>query len=207
MYAMVCTRPDIANAVGNLSKYCEDPSQLHWIAAKRVLRYLVTTKSTKLTFGLHGDQGLVGYADADWASDIDTRRSTTGYVYKLFGTAISWKSQRQHTVATSSTEAEYMALYAAAQEVLWLRRLLQDLRVIDHKATKIWQDNQGTIALTKNPMFHARTKHIDIKYHFTRSMIEDKTIEVDYKSTHEMQADALTKGQANGFHERRRLED
>jgi hypothetical protein len=147
----------------------------------------------KLVYGLIPDEELVGYADANWASDIDTRRSTTGYVFKLFGTVISWKSKRQHTVATSSTEAEYMALYAASQEAVWLRRLLKDLQVISNKPTKIWQDNQGTIALAKNPMFHARTKHIDIKYHYTRNLIEDNTIVIDYKSTQEMQADALTK--------------
>ena len=147
---------DIANAVGNVAKYSEDPSKEHWIAAKRILRYLITTKDMKIVFGssYNNEDCLIGYADANWASDVDTRRSTTGYLVKLFGTVISWKSQRQHTEATSNTEAEYMALYAASQEVIWLKRLLQELQVIETEATKIWQDNQGTIALAKNPIFH-----------------------------------------------------
>jgi hypothetical protein len=193
MYAMVCTRPDIANAVANVARYSDDPSHDHWSAAKRVLRYLVTTKHAKLVFGSRPSEGLEGYADANWASDVDTRRSTTGYVFKLFGTAVSWKSQRQHTVATSSTEAEYMALYAATQEVIWLRRMLLELQVIDEVSTRIWQDNQGAIALAKNPIMHARTKHIDIKYHFTRNLIEDGVIVIEYKPTQDMVADALTK--------------
>src|SRR5690242_9418395 len=93
-------------------KVLRRPSQEHWIAAKRILRYLNTTKNMQITYGDQGSSELVGYADANWATDIDTRRSTTGYVFLLNGGVVSWKSQRQHTVATSSTEAEYMALYS-----------------------------------------------------------------------------------------------
>ena len=193
MYAMVCTRPDIANAVGTISKHCEKPSRVHWIAAKRVLRYLVTTKNMKIKFGSQPRSELVGYADANWASDADTRRSTTGYLFTLNNSVVSWKSQRQHTVATSSTEAEYMALYSAVQEMIWLRRLLKDLKYIQDKPTMIYQDNQGTIALAKNPTFHSRTKHIDIKYHFVRDKIKSSELVIEYKATQEMVADALTK--------------
>jgi hypothetical protein len=193
MYAMVCTRPDIANSVGTVAKYCENPSEEHWVAAKRILRYLVTTKNMQLVFGGKGSAELIGYADSNWAADIDTRRSTTGYVFMLNSSLISWKSQRQHTVATSSTEAEYMALYSAVQESIWLRRILKELKQLKDLPTMIYQDNQGTIALAKNPIFHSRSKHIDIKFHFTRDKIQDGVIQVEYKSTQEMVADALTK--------------
>jgi len=147
----------------------------------------------QLVFGGKGSAELIGHADSNWAADIDTRRSTTGYVFMLNSSLISWKSQRQHTVATSSTEAEYMALYSAVQESIWLRRILKELKQLKDLPTMIYQDNQGTIALAKNPIFHSRSKHIDIKFHFTRDKIQDGTIQVEYKSTQEMVADALTK--------------
>ena len=193
MYAMVCTRPDIADAVGSVSKYCERHNNEHWIAAKRVVKYLKTTSKYAIKFNGNEASELVGYADANWASDPDTRKSTTGYVFLLNGGAVSWNSKRQTTVATSSTEAEYMSLYSAVQEAIWLRRLLKDLKYESSGAIKIYQDNQGTIALAKNPTFHSRTKHIDIKYHFAREQVKAGNIELEYLPTNDMVADALTK--------------
>ena len=193
MYAMVCTRPDIADAVGSVAKYCEKYSNEHWIAAKRIAKYLKTTSKYALNYGGNNSSGLVGYADANWASDPDTRKSTTGYVFLLNGGAVSWNSKRQSTVATSSTEAEYMSLYSAVQEAIWLRRLLKDVNYDTNGAIKIYQDNQGTIALAKNPTFHNRTKHIDIKYHFSREQVKSGNVELEYVSTNNMIADALTK--------------
>ncbi|POM77343.1 RxLR effector candidate protein [Phytophthora palmivora] len=180
MYLATSTRPDIAYA--------------------RVLKYLKTTQDVGLVFngGIKGE--LVGYADANWAGDLDTRRSTTGYVFFLNGSAISWKSKRQPTVATSSTEAEYMALYNAIQEAVWLRQLLKDLGYENKGATTIYQDNQGCIALAKNPAYHTRTKHIDIKFHFLREKVESKTVELEYKPTDEMIADGFTKVLARNKH-------
>ena len=108
MYLMLCTRPDIANAVGCVAKYCESYDLSHWTAVKRILRYLQTTKNFQLEFSGQCIEKLTCYADASWANDLDTRKSTTGYLFKLNGNIISWKSQRQSTVALSSTEAEYM---------------------------------------------------------------------------------------------------
>uniref|UniRef100_A0AAV1V3K5 Integrase catalytic domain-containing protein n=1 Tax=Peronospora matthiolae TaxID=2874970 RepID=A0AAV1V3K5_9STRA len=193
MYVATCTRPDIMHAVGEVAKYCERHGKSHWIAAKRVLKYLKTTADYSIVF--HGtDKGeLLGFADASWASDLDSRRSTTGYVFFLHGNVVSWKWKRQPTVATSSTEAEYIALYAAAQEAVWLRLLLSDIGVEVGAATTIYEDNQGCIALAKNPVYHARTKHIDIKYHFLRDKVEEGVIELEYMPTEAMIADGLTK--------------
>ena len=132
---------------------------------------------------------LCGYADADWAGDVTSRKSTTGYVFQLGNATISWKSKRQTVVALSSTEAEYVALCAAAQETVWLRHLLASIRFKQKDATVVHEDNQGTIALTKNP---SRTKHIDIKYHFVQEAIEKKDVCLVYCPTEKMVADILT---------------
>ena len=193
MYLMLCTRPDIANAVGCVAKYCDNYDVSHWTAVKRILRYLQTTKDFRLEFSGEKREKLVCYADASWANDLDTRRSTTGYLFKLNGNIISWKSQRQSTVALSSTEAEYMGLSTAVQEAIWLKKLLKEFKIYPDESVTIYQDNQGAIALAKNPVFHQRTKHIDIRYHFVREMLEDKEIEICFTPTSEMHADFLTK--------------
>ena len=181
------------HAVGEVAKYCEKYGKQHWTAAKRVLKYLKTTADYSIVFNGKHKQELQGFADASWASDLDSRRSTTGYVFFLHNSVVSWKSKRQPTVATSSTEAEYMALYSATQEAVWLRLLLSELGCTLETATKIYEDNQGCIALAKNPVFHARTKHIDIKYHFLREKVEEGVIELEYMPTDKMVADGLTK--------------
>jgi hypothetical protein len=193
MYLMLCTRPDIANALGCVAKYCDGYDQSHWIAVKRIIRYLNTTKDLKLTYGIGPEIGLECYADASWGDDLNTRRSTTGYLTKLDGNIISWKSQRQPTVALSSTEAEYMSLSAAVQEIIWLKKMLSNLKIYPESKVKIYQDNQGAIALAKNPIFHQRTKHIDIKYHFVREKVESGEVELVYVPTVMMQADFMTK--------------
>ena len=140
-----------------------------------------------------GDE-LYGYSDADWAGDVDTRRSTSGYVFKIGDAAISWCSKKQITVAKSSTEAEYVALSAAAQEAIWLRRLLMDIGFGNSGPTVLYEDNNGAIELSKNPKHHNRTKHIDISHHFTRERVESKELSVVYCHTGDMLADTMTKG-------------
>ena len=130
MYMSVCTRPDISFVTGSLARYMANPTTVHWQAAKGVLRYLAGTADYGITFGGSGNMEMIGYCDdADYAGDIDTRRSTTGFVFTLNGGAISWQSKRQPTVAASTTEAEYMAAAAAVKEGLWLRKLLSDLNI------------------------------------------------------------------------------
>ncbi|KAG2782680.1 hypothetical protein PC111_g24477 [Phytophthora cactorum] len=174
MYLMVGTRPDLAAAVGVLSQFAADPCPTHWQALKRVFRYIQGTKTHGIEFQGSCEDGLQGYSDADWAGDIESRRSTSGYAFMMNGGCISWRSKKQRTVALSSTEAEYMALSEATQEAVWLKVFLCELgEMANDEAVKIYEDNQGSIALAKNPEFHKRTKHIDIRYHFVREKVED----------------------------------
>jgi transposase InsO family protein len=198
MYLTVGTRPDIAAAVSEAARFMANPGRKHWEAVKQIFRYLRGTSSAVLRFrGGHDTVELVGYADADWGMCLDTRRSRTGHVFKLdkHSGAISWKSKLQPTVALSSTEAEYMAVCAATQEAVHLRRLLNDLghHVPDGTPTMILEDNQGCIAMAKNPILHDRTKHIDIKFHFIRDKVRDNTIKLSYVQSKDQVADALTK--------------
>ena len=127
---------------------------------------------------------------------MSTRKSTSGYVFRLGGATISWKSKRQTIVALSSTEAEYVALGLATQQVIWLRKLLASIDFKQSEATVLYEDNQGTIALSKNPKSHSRTKHIDIKCHYVREAVEKKETVLVYCATEKMMVDVLTKGLA-----------
>ncbi|GMG39212.1 unnamed protein product [Aspergillus oryzae] len=194
MYLMVGTRPDLAAAVGVLSQFAADPCPTHWQALKRVFRYIQGTKTHGIEFYAANEEGLQGYSDADWAGDVETRRSTSGYAFMMNGGCISWRSKKQRTVALSSTEAEYMALTEATQEAIWLKAFLCELgEMKSDEAVKIYEDNQGSIALAKNPEFHKRTKHIDIRYHFVREKVEDGQVVLQYCSTKDMKADLMTK--------------
>ena len=136
---------------------------------------------------------MEGYSDADWAADTEDRRSTSGNLFLMPNGAINWASQKQPTVALSTGEAEYIALCLATQECVWLRQLCKDWQIQCSSPITIHADNQGTIAMSKNPILHKRTKHIDIKFHFAREKIQDKTMELKYCPTHEMVADIVTK--------------
>ena len=201
-YISTSTRPDIAAAVGMLSKYMSKPGYVHWMGVKRVLRYLRGTYDYGLVFVGNSNDGLNAFSDSDWAGDVETRRSTSGYVMRFGNSTVSWCSRRQATVAKSSTEAEYVALSQATQEVVWLRRLLVDLGVVVNSPTTIREDNQGAIDLSRNPKHHNRTKHIDVSYHFTRERIVTKEIDVCHVPTGDNVADIMTKGLAKGPYEK-----
>jgi hypothetical protein len=202
MYAMLGTRPDIAYVVGALSQYCSNPGPAHWNAIKRVFRYLKGTINYTLRYEGNNKDRLVGFCDADWAGNVDDRRSTTGCAFIIAGGAVSWNSKKQATVALSSTEAEYMAATQATKEAIWLRKILTDLGYTQDQPTVIYGDNQSCIALTKNPTYHARTKHIDIQHHFVREKVEDGTIKLVFCGTEDMAADVLTKGLSRDKHGR-----
>lgn len=191
MYAMVCTRPDIAQAVGAVSRYMNNPGKTHWEAVKWILRYLRGTTDKALCFQ-GGDTTLTGYVDADLAGNIDVRKSTTGYVYTLGGTAVSWVSQLQKIVALSTTEAEYVAVTEASKEMVWLQSFLEELGK-KQENNILYCDSQSAIHLAKNPSFHARTKHIQLRYHFIRSLLEDGILKLEKISGAQNPADMLTK--------------
>ncbi len=193
LYAAVATRPDIAQAVAAVCRFTAAPNQVHMTAAKRILRYLKGTADFGLLYFKSDLQPLHGYCDSDWGGDRDTRRSTTGHVFKSAGAAVTWSSQKQSLVALSSCEAEYVALAAATQQAQWLRRLVQDLG--DKMATplEIFEDNQGAIHLASNPGHHKRTKHIDIRHHYLRDVVANGDIKLTYVPTKQQAADLLTK--------------
>ena len=193
LYAAIATRPDIAQAVGVVSKFCANPTQNHLTAAKRILRYLKATAYLGLSYKKCADGNLIGYSDADWVGDIDDCHSTSGNVFSFACGAVSWLSKKQATVSLSTAEAEYVALSTATQEAIWLRRLLADIGEPPEGPTEIYEDNQGAISMAKNPVGHARTKHIDIRYHFVREGVRDGAIALKYIATDEMIADILTK--------------
>jgi hypothetical protein len=191
MYFSVCSRPDISQAVGVLSRYMSAPTVEHWQAAKGVLRYLAGTVDVGLLYS-RSKASFAGFCDADYAGDLDGRKSTTGYAFVMNGGAISWSSKLQSTVACSTVEAEYMAAAAAVKEALWLRMLCNDLG-ISLDTVKIWCDNQGCIKIAKDPIASVRSKHIDVVHHFIRERVARKEVELVYCETGSMAADLLTK--------------
>lgn len=193
-YASIGTRPDISAAVGVLSQFMSNPSSEHWTGVKRILRYLKGTLTFGLKFIASKNFSLVGYSDADWAGDINSRKSTSGYLFRIGDATVSWRSKKQAVIALSSTEAEYIALSSAAQEAIWLRRLLDSIHCTQKSGTVVFEDNQGAIALSSNPNNHPRTKHIDIKYHYTRELVQNGVIRLIYCPTNDMLADMFTKG-------------
>jgi hypothetical protein len=201
MYAMLGTRPDLGHSITSLSQFLQYPGRTHWVALKRVLRYIQGTLGYELTYQQQSDQSgvmydpltLYGYTDSDWGNDTVDRRSITGWVFKLYGGAVSWQSRKQRTPALSSVEAEYMATTQACKEAMWWRYFLTELGLPPKGPTVIYSDSQGSIALAKNPEHHDRTKHIDIQYHFIRHQVAVSSVALQYISTQDMVADVLTK--------------
>ncbi|KAE8707195.1 putative ribonuclease H protein [Hibiscus syriacus] len=193
MYAMVCTRPDLAHDVSQVCKYMSKPDKQHWEAVKWIFRYLKGTVGHGIVFGSQRDNPLVvGYVDSDYASDLDNRRSTTGYVFTLGGGPICWKSTVQSVVALSTTEVEYMAAAEAAKEALWLTSLVKELGV-QQGGVHLLCDNQSTIHLAKNQVYRARTKHIDVRFHKIRELVASGEILFQKVHTDENAVDMFTK--------------
>ena len=193
-YAMVVSRPDIAYAVGVVSRYCANPNKQHMEAVDDIYAYLKGCPDLGLHYK-HDSLGLTAYVDADWAGCRDTRRSTTGYVLKLSGAPISWSSRRQKTVAQSTCEAEYIAGYKAAQEIIWMQNLINELNLpgLQVNNTPLFIDNNAALKLSRNPEFHDRTKHIEMKYHFLRQVTLDGHINTKRVDSKNNLADILTK--------------
>ena len=172
MYLMVSTRPDIAYVVSCLSRYMSNPDPVHLEALKWLLRYLKNTSKYGLCYS-KCDEGvtLTGYVDSNYANDRDKTKSTTSYVFTVCRSCISWKSQLKHIVALSTTESEYIAITEAMKEVVWLKGVLSELKFVKDSPT-VFSDSQSAIQLCKNHVFHDRTKHIDVRFHYIRDIVE-----------------------------------
>uniref|UniRef100_A0A5B6Z4V3 Reverse transcriptase Ty1/copia-type domain-containing protein n=1 Tax=Davidia involucrata TaxID=16924 RepID=A0A5B6Z4V3_DAVIN len=189
---LTVSRPDLSFAVNSACQHMHAPHQSHFTAVKRILRYVKGTLSHGLSFH-NGPLSLTAFSDADWAGDRRDRRSTTGFCLFLGPNLISWSSKKQPTVARSSTEAEYRSLTYTAADLSWVRMLLQDLRVSLPSPPLLWCDNISAISLASNPVFHARTKHIEVDYHFIREKVLNKELQIHHISTLDQVADIFTK--------------
>lgn len=168
---LTLTRPDIAFAVNKVCQYLHTPTELHWTAVKRILRYVKGTCETGLKLARSSSTVLSAFSDADWAGSTDDRRSTSGFAIFFGSNLISWSARKQATVARSSTEAEYKALANATAGLVWFQSILGELGIRQDKAPILWCDNLGATYLSANPVFQARIKHIEVDFHFVRERV------------------------------------
>jgi len=204
LYAASITRPDLAFSAGLLCRYISKWNETIYKAAKHVLRYIRGTSDLCLTYDGHGSQQiLLGYADADWGGCLNTRRSTTGYIFQTYGGVVAWKSRRQASTALSTTHAELLATTDAARQVQWLRQLLEDLGMgmPPDLPVSIYNDNSGAVLLAQHPHDHKMTKHFDIRANYLREQRADNTILVEKVSTEKNLADILTKPLGSSQHQ------
>jgi hypothetical protein len=208
IYASISTRPDITHAVNMVSRYMHAPSHMHMTAAKRILRYLNSTQHYCIMYENKNNNNIVynndnnnidksmlvinGYCDADWGGS-DDKKSTTGFCTFINDNIISWNTKKQHTVALSTAEAEYMAITEVVQEVKWLKQLLQEMNYNVQLPINIYVDNISAICIGENDVQHERTKHIDIKYHYIRENIYNNEIKLVYMPSDQQLADVFTK--------------
>ena len=192
MYTMVVTRLDLAYAVGLISRFMSKPLKEHWQAVKWVLWYIKGTVDTRLCFKKKGDFVIKGYTDSDYNGDLDQRRSTSGMVFTAGGNSISWRSSLQKVVALSTTEAEYIALSDAVKEGVWLKLFSEELG-FPQESVEIFCDSQSAIALSKNVVYHEKTKNVATKYHFIRDLIAAGEVQVLKIATEYNPADIFTK--------------
>jgi hypothetical protein len=205
------TRPDIAYATQQLSQFLHKPTVTHFNATCRVVRYLKHSPGRGLLLPRSSDFQILGFSDADWAGCLDTRRSTSGYCFFLGSSLVSWKAKKQVTVSRSSSEAEYRALSSATCELIWLLYLMKDLKIKCNKQPVIYCDSQSAMHIASNPVFHERTKHLEIDCHLVREKVQQGLLRLLPISTEDQLADCLTKAlpgpKFNGFVSKLGLKD
>ena len=194
-YLVNMTRPDLAWSYSELSKYVQNPGKAHMDAAHHVLRYLRATYDQAIVYERTTEKAntIWGWVDSDWAADLDSRRSHTGYVIMLTGGAVSWKSRRQDCVSLSTSEAEYVAASQCGQEVVYLREILRDFGFPPTGPTLVYEDNLACVAMSENPVRRKYSRHIDIHRYFVRDLVSQQILKLVPLRTHLMVADALTK--------------
>ncbi|CAL9012442.1 unnamed protein product [Prunus brigantina] len=191
---LTATRPDIMFSASLLARFMHNPSKMHYGAAKRVLRYIQGTIDYGIEYVTGKSALLVGYCDSDWSGSEGDMKSTSGYAFSFGSGAFSWASVKQHSVALSTAEAEYVSAAEATSQAIWLRFVLEDFGEEQTAATTVFCDNTSAIAMAKNPVFHQRSKHIKRKFHFIREAIQEGVIELLYCKGEEQIADIFTKG-------------
>lgn len=194
MYLTV-TSPDLIFGVCLLSRYMASSRVSHWAAAKRILRYLKGTMEFGILYrrGESSSPNLMAFMDSDYAGDLDDRRSMIGCVFLMASGAISWASKKQPVVALSTTEAEYIAASFCATQYVWLRRVLEKIGATEKSATVIQCDNSSTIQLSKHPVLHGKSKHIEVRFHYLRNLVNDEIVKLEYCTTGNQVADIFTK--------------
>ncbi|XP_062005817.1 secreted RxLR effector protein 161-like [Rosa rugosa] len=186
---LTATRPDIMFSVSLISRYMSKPTKLHLQAAKRILRYLKGTTSHGIFYKKGGEEDLLAFTDSDYAGDEEDSKSTSGYVFLLSSSAVSWMSKKQPIITLSTTEAEFVAAAACACQAVWMRRVLRNLNHVQEGSTTIMCDNTSTIKLSKNPVMHGRSKHIKVRFHFLRDLAKDGEVKLVHCGTQEQVAD------------------
>lgn len=187
------TRPDLSYTVQMLSQFLQSPREPHYEALLHTLRYVRTTIGQGILLKASDTLTLQAFSDSDWAACPDTRRYVTCYVLLLGSSPVTWKSKKQSIVSRSSSESEYRAMASAASEVVWTVRLLEELGITNLKPVTLHCDNQSALHIAKNPVFHERTKHIEIDCHFTRDKVMEGLLQLTYLPTQNQLADVLTK--------------
>ncbi|XP_074271737.1 secreted RxLR effector protein 161-like [Silene latifolia] len=190
---LTITKPDLVYAVHILSQFVNEPRKEHWDAALRVVRYIKRNPSKGITLSKKASLQVQGYCDSDYANCPLTRRPLSGYFVSLGGSPISWRAKKQMTVAKSTAEAEYRAMAAVTSELLWIKSFLASLGVFHEKPMHLYYDNQAALHIAKNPVFHDRTKHIEIDFHFVRQHLVSNSINTFHPRNKEQIADLFTK--------------
>jgi hypothetical protein len=190
---LTLTQPDISFSVNKICQFLHAPTTVHLTAAKRILRYVRGTADLGLQIIRSNSMLVSGFSDADWAGCVDDRRSTGGFAVFLGSNLVSWSARKQLTVSRSSTEAEYKAIANVAAEIMWIQTLLDELGIPHPPTASVWCDSLGATYLSANPVFHARTKHIEVDYHFVREQVTRKQLNVRFISTKDQLAYGFTK--------------
>ena len=186
------SRPDIAFSVGVCARYQANPKESHLTAIKRIIRYVNGTSNYGQWYSKDSNACLAGYSDADWAGSVDDRKSTSGGCFYLGNNLVSWMSKKQNSMSLSTAEAEYITAGSCCTQLLWMKKLLHDYG-IPQETMCVFCDNTSAINLSKNPVQHSKSKHIEIRYHFIRDLVEERVKCLEFIHTNNQKADIFTK--------------
>jgi hypothetical protein len=190
---LTATRPDLMFAVNMIARFMEHPVESHMMAAKRILRYIKGTLELGILYKKGEQADLIAYSDSDYGGDIDDRKSNSGYVFMLGSGAVAWSSRKQPIVTLSTTEAEFIAAAHCVCQGIWLKRILDSVGLRQKQCLTVLCDNISTIKLSKNPVMHGRSKHIDIRFHFLRNLSSEGSVELVHCASKDQLADVMTK--------------